>query len=77
MREACLLFRRAYLLDHHILSQIQVEVISGDHFYVPTLFPIRSTAELAIGFHHLKDDIVRLPEETLRTKWQLSAEPVR
>jgi hypothetical protein len=31
-----------------------------DHFYVPTLFPIQSTAELAVAFHHLKDDIVWL-----------------
>jgi hypothetical protein len=59
------------LLNHHTLSQIQVEVINGDHFYVPTLFPIHSTAELAIAFHYLKDDIVRLLEETLKTKWQL------
>ncbi|OQD63494.1 hypothetical protein PENPOL_c009G06448 [Penicillium polonicum] len=77
LREAYVLFRRAYLLNHHILSQIQVEVINGDHFYVPTLFPIHSTAELAIAFHHLKDDIVRLLEETLRTKWQPAPQPIR
>ncbi|KAJ5921906.1 hypothetical protein N7516_009609 [Penicillium verrucosum] len=45
------------LLGNYSLSQIQVEVINGDHFYVPTLFPIRSTTELAIAFHHLKDEI--------------------
>jgi hypothetical protein len=59
------------LLGYHSLPQIQVEVINGDHFYVPTLFPIHSTAELAIAFHHLKDEIVRLLDETLGTKWQL------
>ena len=59
------------LLNHHTLSQIQVEVINGDHFYVPTLFPIQSTAELAVAFHHLKDDIVWLLDEALGTKWQL------
>lgn len=45
------------LLGNYSLSQIQVEVINGDHFYVPTLFPIRSATELAIAFHHLKDEI--------------------
>ncbi|KAJ5265450.1 hypothetical protein N7524_006468 [Penicillium chrysogenum] len=59
------------LLNHHTLSQIQVEVINGDHFYVPTLFPIQSTAELAVAFHHLKDDIVQLLDEALGTRWQL------
>ncbi|KAJ5957046.1 hypothetical protein N7501_011325 [Penicillium viridicatum] len=65
------------LQNHHTLPQIQVEVINGDHFDIPTLFPIHSTAELAIAFHHLKDDIVRLLEETLRTKWQPAPQPIR
>ncbi|KAJ5836684.1 hypothetical protein N7447_002710 [Penicillium robsamsonii] len=47
-------------LSSHALSQIQVEVINGGHFYVPTLFSIDSKAELAIAFHHLKDEVVRL-----------------
>ncbi|KGO73685.1 hypothetical protein PITC_031150 [Penicillium italicum] len=59
------------LLQKHALSQVQVEVVNGDHFYVPTLFPIHSTAELAIAFHHHKDEIVRVLDETLGNKWQL------
>ncbi|KAF9249783.1 hypothetical protein DTO013E5_8226 [Penicillium roqueforti] len=61
------LLRVVVASDHSAL----VEVINGDHFYIPTLFPIHSTAELSIAFHHLKDEIVRLLDETLGTKWQL------
>jgi len=46
-------------------------VIDVDHFYIPTLFPIHSTAELAIAFQYRKDEIIRVLDETLGTKWQL------
>ncbi|KAJ5199659.1 hypothetical protein N7491_009543 [Penicillium cf. griseofulvum] len=44
-----------------------VEVINEDHFYIPSLFSIHSTVELAISLYHLKEGLVRLLDETFRT----------
>jgi hypothetical protein len=59
------------LLNNYTLSRVRVEVINGDHFYIPALFPIHLTADLATEFQYRKDEIVRVLDETLGTKWQL------
>ncbi|KAJ5955497.1 hypothetical protein N7501_009776 [Penicillium viridicatum] len=59
------------LLHKNSLTNVHVEVLNGDHFSPPHLYPIASTSAVVSAFHTLKHSIVETMSSAVGENWQM------